>query len=141
MTFRIRPRHLVAALALCVTPAVAFTPQDLAQQLAEAARAQDAHFAGFSAQRGQAFFNATHRNEWSCASCHSSNPIAPGRHARTGKSIEPLAPAANAQRFTDAQQVEKWFRRNCGDVVGRPCTANEKGDVLAFLLSLGRGSR
>jgi len=44
--------------------------------------------------------------------------------------------AASAGRFTDPSKVEKWFKHNCGDVLGRACTAQEKGDVLAFLRSL-----
>jgi hypothetical protein len=31
----------------------------------------------------------------------------------------PLAPAFNPARFTNATKVEKWFGRNCKDVVGR----------------------
>ena len=50
--------------------------------------------------------------------------------------IRALAPAANAQRFTDAAKVEKWFKRNCNEVLERACTAQEKGDVLAYLMSL-----
>ena len=46
-----------------------------------------------------------------------------------------MAASANPKRFTDAIEVEKWFKRNCGDVLGRECTAIEKGDVLAYLLS------
>ena len=95
-----------------------------------------ASFAGFSAPRGEAFFKATHGGEWSCSSCHTSNPLATGKHARTGKSIAPLAPAANPERFTDSAAVDKWFRRNCNDVLGRLCTAQEKGDVLQYLMSL-----
>jgi hypothetical protein len=30
--------------------------------------------------------------------------------------------------------VEKWFRRNCNDVLGRTCTPSEKADVMAYLL-------
>lgn len=86
--------------------------------------------------RGQAFFTRTHGREWSCASCHGVVPLVMGRHAGTGKPIEPLAPAANPRRFTDAAKTEKWFRRNCNDVVGRECTADEKADVRAWLASL-----
>ena len=50
--------------------------------------------------------------------------------------IGPLAPAFNPQRFADAAKTEKWFRRNGNDVVGRECTAAEKADVLAWLLTL-----
>jgi hypothetical protein len=116
--------------------ALAATPAELQKRYEGEARAASASFAGFSAPRGEAFFNARHGTEWSCASCHTGNPLAPGRHAKTGKAIAPLAPAANAERFTDAPAVEKWFRRNCNDVLGRACTAQEKGDVLQYLMSL-----
>lgn len=89
-----------------------------------------------SAQRGQQFFTARHGAEWSCASCHGAVPTKPGRHAATGKAIAPLAPAADAQRFTDRAKVDKWFRRNCNDVAGRECTAAEKADLLAWLTAL-----
>jgi len=46
------------------------------------------------------------------------------------------APAANPARFTDRTAVELNFRINCKDVVGRECTAAEKADVLAWLLTL-----
>ena len=63
-------------------------------------------------------------------------PTVTGKHASTGKAIQPLAPAVNAERFSNPTKVEKWFRRNCNDVVGRECTAAEKADVLAWLLTL-----
>ena len=94
--------------------------------------------AGSAAQaaRGQQFFNATHGGQWRCASCHGALPTTPGQHAATGKAIAPLAPAFNPARFTDATKVEKWFGRNCRDVVGRECTPAEKADVVAWLMSL-----
>ncbi|MFO1217190.1 MAG: DUF1924 domain-containing protein [Burkholderiaceae bacterium] len=92
--------------------------------------------AAAAAERGQAFFNATHGRQWSCASCHGSAPVGTGKHASTGKPIGALAPAANAERFTDPAKVEKWFRRNCNDVLGRECAPAEKADVLAWLMSL-----
>ncbi len=85
---------------------------------------------------GERFFTTTHGKEWSCASCHGQRPITPGRHAGTGKAIGALAPSANPNRFTDTAKTEKWFRRNCNDVLGRECTAGEKADVLAWLLGL-----
>ena len=97
------------------------------------ARRLDGTFSA-SPSRGAEFFNARHGGEWSCASCHGSPPTGPGKHASTGKSIAPLAPSANAERFADAAKAEKWFRRNCNDVVGRICTPAEKADVLAYLL-------
>lgn len=100
--------------------------------------------AGYSAQagapavpaRGQQFFTAVHGREWSCASCHGAVPTQGGKHAATGKPIAALAPAFSPERFTDAAKTEKWFRRNCNDVVGRECTAAEKADVLSWLLTL-----
>ena len=54
----------------------------------------------------------------------------------TGKAIAPLAPGASPARFTDPAKVEKSFTRNCNDVLKRTCTPAEKGDVLAYLMSL-----
>lgn len=89
-----------------------------------------------NSQRGQAFFSRTHGREWSCASCHGQLPTRDGEHASTGKRIAPLAPVANPKAFTDAARVDKWFRRNCRDVLDRECTPTEKADVLAWLLQL-----
>ena len=121
-----------------VSAAHAETAADFLRTYESAARADAAGFKGFSAQRGEAFFKTAHGREWSCASCHTPNPTAGGKHAKTDKPIAPLAPAANAERFTRPDKVEKWFRRNCNDVVGRECTPLEKGDVLTYLMSLGK---
>lgn len=124
---------LTAAALVLASGAQAAQPGELlAGYEAEARRAE----AGFraSASRGQQFFNARHGGEWSCASCHGNPPVGQGRHAKTGKAIAPLAPAANAERFADAARAEKWFRRNCNDVLSRACTPSEKADVLAWLL-------
>lgn len=117
-----------ALMSMMAASAVAATPAELlAGYQAQAGAAP-------SAARGQAFFTQRHGGEWSCASCHGERPVAAGRHASTGKPIEPLAPAANGQRFTDAAKVEKWFRRNCKDVLSRECSAAEKADVMAWLM-------
>jgi len=94
--------------------------------------------AGTAAQaaRGQQFFTSKHGKDWSCSSCHTATPTVQGKHASTGKTIGPLAPAFNPDRFTDSAKTEKWFRRNCNDVVGRECSAGEKADVLAWLMTL-----
>lgn len=89
-----------------------------------------------NAARGQSFFNTKHGGEWSCASCHGTPPTAQGKHANTGKPIAPLAPAFNPKAFTDTAKVDKWFKRNCNDVLSRACSATEKADVLAYLNSL-----
>lgn len=89
-----------------------------------------------NADKGRVFFTTKHGGEWSCASCHGTPPTAQGKHASTGKSITPLAPAFNPKAFTDTAKVDKWFRRNCKDVLSRECSAGEKADVLAYLNSL-----
>jgi hypothetical protein len=124
---------LVAALAATMTAGAA-TPADLlAQWRAEGATGGSA--APFSAVRGKQLFEQR-SSDWSCSSCHTADPREGGKHVVTGKAIQPLAPAANPQRFTDAAKVEKWFRRNCKDVLSRACTPAEKGDVLTYLVSL-----
>jgi len=122
--------------ALLVTTARAEAPNDFLRAFETAARQDQPGFTGFSARRGETFFTGTHGRDWSCASCHTRNPAAAGKHAKTDKPIQPLAPSANAGRFTRPEKVEKWFRRNCNDVLGRTCTPSEKGDVLAYLLSI-----
>ena len=89
-----------------------------------------------SAQAGEKFFNAKHGADWSCASCHGTPPTGQGKHMVTSKPIAPMAPAFNPERFTDTAKSDKWFRRNCKDVLSRECTDGEKADVLAYLLSL-----
>lgn len=71
----------------------------------------------------------------SCTSCHTQDPSASGK-TPVGKVIEPINPAVNKSRFTDPKKVEKWFTRNCKWVFERECTDNEKGDYIAYMLSL-----
>lgn len=126
-----RHRFVVGMVWLAaLVPALAVTPtEQLAGYTAQAGTPAQA-------ARGQAFFTTKHGHEWSCSSCHGVAPTGTGKHASTGKDIKPLAPAFNAERFADAAKTEKWFRRNCNDVVGRECTPAEKADLLAWLLSL-----
>jgi hypothetical protein len=127
------PALLASALAACPWFAAHAADTSMAQQLAQwSAQAG----APGNAARGQTFFSSRHGGEWSCASCHGSPPTGTGKHASTGKTIDPLAPAFNPKAFTDTARVEKWFRRNCKDVLARECTAAEKADVLAYLASL-----
>jgi hypothetical protein len=124
-----------ALLAFALVASASAAPADLLRDYEAAARQAAPGFTA-SIERGAQFFRSKHGAEWSCASCHAAKPVVAGQHAKTGKTIAALAPAANAERFTDTAKVEKWFRRNCNDVLGRACTLQEKGDVLAFLLSL-----
>lgn len=126
---------LIAAV-ISVPQAWAATPTDFLRTFEANARQEAPAFNGFSATRGETFFKSTHGNDWSCSSCHTQRPTQPGKHAKTDKVIEPLAPAANPARFSDPAKVAKWFKRNCNDVLGRACTAQEQGDVLTYLMSL-----
>ena len=120
--------------------AYAETPVSLiAGYTSEAARATP----GFapSAERGQSLFT----RKWgvsqtmpSCATCHSDQPTAEGKHVVTSKRIAPLSPAVNPERFASSAKVEKWFRRNCQEVVGRECSAAEKADFIQFVSKGGR---
>jgi mono/diheme cytochrome c family protein len=128
-------RSIFAAAAMALAGAAhAAQPAELLAGYESAARREAPAFAGTSASRGEQFFNARHGTDWSCASCHGASGSVQGKHAKTGKAIAPLSPLANAERFTDAAKADKWFRRNCNDVLGRACTSAEKADVLAFLL-------
>ena len=126
---------VLAALALAA-PVRAATPAEFVAAFDKEARQADPGFKGFSAERGRQFFGQTHGGDWSCASCHTENPAATGKHAKTGKAIQPLAPFANPERFTTAAKIDKWFKRNCNDVLNRVCTPQEKGDVLTWLISV-----
>ena len=127
---RLIVRTCAIAAAITINSAHATTPSDQIQRLAAEAGAPA------SPARGLLFFTAGHGRQWSCASCHGAMPTQGGKHAATGKPISALAPAFNPERFTDVAKTEKWFRRNCNDVVGRECTAAEKADVLSWLLTL-----
>ena len=127
-----KPTLLLALALFAALPAQAgdTTPaQQLQHWSAQAGSPGDA-------ARGQAFFTRRHGGEWSCASCHQAPPTRVGQHASTGKAIAPLAPAVQPDRLTDSAKVEKWFRRNCKDVLSRECSAQEKADVLAYLNAL-----
>ncbi|MFO0599476.1 MAG: DUF1924 domain-containing protein [Myxococcaceae bacterium] len=128
---------LAAVLALWrlmpIGEAEAATP--LTATWEEAARREDPSFTGFSAARGKALYFEEHdgkNGKVSCATCHTTDPRQPGR-SPVGKVIEPLSPAVNPARFSDLAKAEKWFDRNCKQVLGRVCTARERGDFQAFV--------
>lgn len=126
---------LTVAVSLSMaTLAAGSTATLLAGYQAKAATENPA-FKGFSAERGQAFYSREHVNPEgrasSCASCHLK-PSGPGR-TRANKVLQPLSPVTNPARLQDSATVEKWFLRNCSDVLQRECTAQEKGDFITFL--------
>ena len=124
-------KKTLLVFAALTTGNVAFsaTPQELI-------RGYEAQSAKASPIRGEQFFNVKHGKEWSCATCHENPPNHDTKHIVTGKLIMPLSPNVNADRFIDQAKVEKWFKRNCGDVLGRECTNQEKADVLSWLATV-----
>ena len=91
----------------------------------------------FSAERGQALhtrkFGGGKPDTPACTSCHGPDPRRPGQ-TPAGKPIDPVAVSAAPARYTDPAKVEKWFKRNCSEVLGRECTAIEKGDWLTYMM-------
>lgn len=137
-------RRAIFCAALVFSPAaVALAGPDEAHKAlldiyAAAAKAADPAFDGFSAKRGEALFHGnftTGRPDTrSCTVCHTGDPRKPGE-TRAGKSIDPMAASASPARYSDHEKTEKWFGRNCRNVLGRECTPLEKGDFITFMLS------
>ena len=123
---------LAASLLLVSAPAAAETPQQILATYQQQAGSA-------SAARGEKFFFAkvtsTKGEVVSCTTCHTDNPKAVGK-TRAHKAVDPLAPVANRDRFTDPAKVEKWFKRNCKDVLERECTVQEKADFIAYMISV-----
>lgn len=117
----------------------AAAPQELLKQYEGQAKQENPAFSGFSADRGASFFRTERMHsdgkKVSCSTCHTADPRNQGK-TRANKVIEPMAPIVNPQRFTDAAKVEKWFGRNCKDVLERACTAQEKGDYIQYLVNV-----
>jgi len=97
--------------------------------------------ASFSAAAGEQFWDRPFVDPKSgeprkCSLCHTTDLKRKGKHAKTGKVIEPLAPSVNPKRLTDVRDMEKWLTRNCKWTLGRECTPQEKGDVLTMIRGL-----
>ncbi len=128
---------LTSSAPLAVAEAGPAQPAILEKYAAEA-KASDPSFSGFSRERGKSFFfsePATGKPDTpSCTTCHSKNPKDTGQ-TRAGKEIGPMALSVKSDRYSDGQETEKWFGRNCDSVLGRPCTPTEKGDFITFMAS------
>jgi hypothetical protein len=135
----IRPLLTAAILVALPAAAMALDPrrEAILTDYAAQARKGDPGFAGFSAQRGETLFRAKSiagdPRTPSCTACHTDDPKAAGRNAKTGRPIEPVAVSVNSKRFTDMAEVEKQFGRDCKHVLGRDCTPTEKGDYITFM--------
>jgi len=146
---------------------LADTREEILENYAVRARAEDTSFSGFSAERGEAFYREPHvikgAGVWSCASCHLKDPRYSVRAHRTDipcrachvindwehpdpkhakkRVIDPFAPSANPMRLTDAHRVDSFLKLNCLLLMQRECTAREKGDVIAYLLTIEGGAK
>lgn len=92
----------------------------------------------FSAAAGERAFTVKHQTEGesrSCTTCHGTDLTKPGKHAKTGKPIDPLAVSANPKGLADPAKVEKWLGRNCRWTLGRDCSPQEKGDFVTYFQS------
>jgi hypothetical protein len=107
-------------------------------ELSKTAKVENSSFTGFDATRGKEIFTSTHTGKqgkpMACTSCHTTDLANSGKNALTGKVIDPLSPRANPQRLTSTKDVTKWLKRNFMDVYAREGTAQEKGDVLTYIM-------
>ncbi len=131
------PALLACAAILLSGAAHAGVREDQLAQYASTAKAANPAFSGFSAERGKTLhtqnFTGGKPDTPACTSCHGKDPRGTGQ-APSGKTIDAMAASVTPARYTDPAKVEKWFKRNCTEVLGRVCTAQEKGDWLTFML-------
>ena len=108
-------------------------------ELKKEAKEQNPSFVDFSAKNGEILFKTENigkeNKKLSCVSCHGSYFIYKVQNIFTGKDIDPLAPSVNKARLSDAKEVKKWLKRNFKDVFLREGTAEQKGDVLYYIMS------
>jgi hypothetical protein len=118
-----------------------------------ASPAIDAEFAKFKAEGANNFSADQGKLNWNnvviskegekraCVTCHGTDPNKSGLHATTQKIIEPMSLSVNPERFADIKKMEKWFKRNCEWAWSRECTAQEKGDILKYLMGPNQESK
>lgn len=152
----------VLAFSLCSAYSFADTPEQILERYAGLARHEDPAFAGFSAEHGHELYFQKRVlpvvGAINCASCHMADPreqiiahkskvlcrqchvINDSEHPHPKdaklRKILPLAPSANPKRLTNFEHVEEFLKPNCEMVIGRECTTQEKGDIIAWLISV-----
>ncbi|HAF00024.1 MAG TPA: hypothetical protein DCO68_00875 [Methylophilaceae bacterium] len=112
--------------------------EKLALKFTNIAHQINPEFKAPSVADGKLFFNRKFNvkgKEIACASCHTTNPADEGKHIITGKAIRPLSPSVNEHRFTDIEKVEDKFVEHCNDILGTDCTAAEKANFIAYLMT------
>ncbi|WP_375231031.1 DUF1924 domain-containing protein [Roseobacter sp. S98] len=136
-------KHILIAIALLLsflgTTLHAGGVDDLINYYMAQAKSETQSFAGFDADRGEELylkeFSSGKPDTPSCTSCHTNDPTQVGE-TRAGKAIDPMAVSVSPERYQTLKKAEKWFGRNCRSVLGRECTAIEKGDFLSFMKGL-----
>lgn len=123
-------------IAICASLIFSASHATVATDLLQKYQAQGAK--QFDASAGKALWTrsfgmSSEGKERRCATCHTEDLRRSGKHIKTGKNIEPLAPSVNSKRLTDVAEIEKWFKRNCEWTLGRECSAQEKGDFLSYI--------
>ena len=119
---------LPVSFVLADTPAVATLLNEYAAQGASKPDAEQGKRLWFKKFKAKGRFP-----ERSCTTCHTGRLQQAGKHARTNKRIDPMAPSVNLERLKSTKEIRKWFKRNCKWTLGRECTATEKADLLAFI--------
>ncbi len=113
--------------------------QNYMKTLEDQAKKENPAFKVFDYKRGEAIFTKENMGKKgkliSCVSCHTNDLTKQGKNEHTGKVIEPLSPSANAKRFVNVKDVKKWLRRNFKDVYVREGSAQEKGDVITYIIN------
>jgi len=113
--------------------------QKLAAKYAGIAKSINPSFTSPSAEEGKAFYNrkvGVKGKEVSCSSCHTANPADVGKDIVTNKPIRPLSPVTNPKRFSDLDKVEAKFVEHCNDITGSDCTAQDKANFIAYLITV-----
>jgi len=132
---------LISLLLLTITLSYASVVTDYLDSLAIEIKKGNPNFQNFDKQRGELLFTSKHigkkGKEISCVSCHTHDFTKKGENMFTGKIIEPLSPITNPKRLSKKKTIKKWLRRNFKDVYNREGTAQEKGDVLKYIISKG----
>ena len=93
----------------------------------------------FTAKAGREFYlirRTWQSRDFTCSGCHTEDPRKEGRHIQNKFPIKPLAPSVNPERFIDVQRVEANFTAHCMDLHERDCRAFEKGNFIAYLMSV-----
>ena len=135
-----RKLTLLALMLGAMLQAQGFNPamQEYINTLKVQAKQENPNFKDFSSSRGEKIFSLKNQGKngemISCQSCHGVDLKQGYTNAFTLKAISPLAPSANPTRLTEVKEVKKWLKRNFKDVFLREGSAQEKGDVLYYLI-------